>query len=288
MILYFIIILILINLFYNKKESFANESNLDKFKIIYDLSDTKYKGRLGGENYSSCKYLLNEINNKFSHILNYKKYVVKFKHTNNKLYRNIIFSTSSNLDNVIIIVAHYDHLGVIDGEIHPGANDNMTGVWALLNLAKYLINIKDKLNYTFVFLLSDGEEQGSIGTEYLRKEGILDSLNIRYAINIDMLGSCPKEINLYYVKSNLNLIKKAQKKSNMNLNIIECPQSIINRCDYKSFNNYQGFILGGCMDENYHKPTDTPKKLNFKLVEKSLNFLIKMCLILNENKLNKF
>ena len=85
------------------------------------------------------------------------------------------------------------------------------------------------------FLLSDGEEQFSIGTKHIRDSKILKKYNIKFVINLDMLGGCSKNINLYYIKISPEnkYIKSAQEKSKLDINYIDTPKSIIKRCDYR-------------------------------------------------------
>ena len=69
----------------------------------------------------------------------------------------------------MIITAHYDHVGVIDGEIYNGADDNASGVAALLEVAQYLSTQraagKITLTRDIVFAAWSGEEIGLIGEE---------------------------------------------------------------------------------------------------------------------------
>ena len=51
---------------------------------------------------------------------------------------------------LIVMSAHYDHLGMMGGAIFPGANDNASGVSLLLNLAKYYSLRKNKYNMIFL------------------------------------------------------------------------------------------------------------------------------------------
>lgn len=67
---------------------------------------------------------------------------------------------------VIVITAHYDHLGLKAGKLHPGANDNASGVAALLYLSNAL---KVQSSYGFVFVATDAEENGLHGSEHFAK-----------------------------------------------------------------------------------------------------------------------
>jgi Zn-dependent M28 family amino/carboxypeptidase len=66
---------------------------------------------------------------------------------------------SSDSDRVMVVTAHYDHLGVVKGQIHNGADDNASGVAALLALAQAFKARPPQ--HTIVFALVDAEEGGS-------------------------------------------------------------------------------------------------------------------------------
>ncbi|MDQ3747369.1 MAG: M20/M25/M40 family metallo-hydrolase, partial [Acidobacteriota bacterium] len=77
-------------------------------------------------------------------------------------------------DEVIVVGAHYDHLGrggegslaPREGEIHHGADDNASGTAGLLELARLLSQDREKMRRTIVFIAFGGEEEGLIGSSY--------------------------------------------------------------------------------------------------------------------------
>lgn len=95
----------------------------------------------------------------------------------------------------IVIGAHYDHLGM-GGEgsgslsastgIHHGADDNASGVAALIELARMLS--LQKLRRTVVFIAFSGEEEGLIGSNYYVNHPIVPLANTVAMINMDMIG----------------------------------------------------------------------------------------------------
>jgi len=91
-------------------------------------------------------------------------------------------------DSIIMITAHYDHLGGMGKNVYfPGANDNASGVSLLLNLAKYYS--KNPAQFTIYFILFSGEEAGLIGSEYFVEHPLLNLKNIRFLINTDLAGT---------------------------------------------------------------------------------------------------
>jgi len=103
---------------------------------------------------------------------------------------------------VIIIGAHYDHVGLngrvsrenVGGEkhgnskIHNGADDNASGVAGLLELARYFSHYKDSLHKSLLFIAFSGEEMGLLGSSYYVKNPKIHSEKIVAMLNMDMIG----------------------------------------------------------------------------------------------------
>lgn len=95
---------------------------------------------------------------------------------------------TSKPDSVILITAHYDHLGGMGNETYfPGANDNASGVSFLLSLAKYYAAHPQK--YTIAFICFAGEEAGILGSKYFTENPLIPLANIRFLLNVDMVGT---------------------------------------------------------------------------------------------------
>ena len=91
-------------------------------------------------------------------------------------------------DSIIMITAHYDHLGGLGKDTYfPGANDNASGVSLLLNLAKYYA--KHPQPYTIGFILFSGEEAGLMGSRYFTENPLVKLKNIRFLTNTDLAGT---------------------------------------------------------------------------------------------------
>ena len=91
-------------------------------------------------------------------------------------------------DSIILITAHYDHLGGLGANtFFPGANDNASGVSLLLNLAKYYA--KNPQPYSIGFILFSGEEAGLMGSKYFVENPLIKLKQIRFLINTDLAGT---------------------------------------------------------------------------------------------------
>ncbi|MEQ8706496.1 MAG: M28 family peptidase [Phaeodactylibacter sp.] len=94
-------------------------------------------------------------------------------------------------DSVIVISAHYDHVGERDGKIYNGADDNASGVGALLELARYFQ--ANPAPYSLLFAAFDAEEVGLRGANHFVDEPTVTLQHIILNINMDMIGRNDKE-----------------------------------------------------------------------------------------------
>ena len=101
-------------------------------------------------------------------------------------------------DEYIVVGAHFDHLGIggagsgsRDTEtqsIHPGADDNASGVSGLLELAQKLSAQRSRLKRSVLFIGFDAEEKGLLGSKHFIKNPTVDIKKIITMVNMDMIG----------------------------------------------------------------------------------------------------
>jgi len=94
-------------------------------------------------------------------------------------------------DQYILISAHYDHLGIIGGNIYNGADDNASGVTALLTIAELfsqMREIRQGPRKNIIFALFDAKESNMEGSLYFSKNLPVNSSKISHSINIDQIG----------------------------------------------------------------------------------------------------
>ncbi len=97
---------------------------------------------------------------------------------------------------VIVIGAHYDHLGrggqgslaSREGEIHHGADDNASGIAGLLELARMFAEERKSVRRTIIFIAFSGEEEGLLGSSYYVRNPALPLVQTIAMINLDMIG----------------------------------------------------------------------------------------------------
>lgn len=98
---------------------------------------------------------------------------------------NVIASTGAT-GPAILVVAHYDHLGTIDGRVYPGADDNASGVAVALAVARGLRVRPVRGRVVFVF--TGAEEQGLLGARAYASAPTVPLADIRAVYNLDMVG----------------------------------------------------------------------------------------------------
>ncbi len=92
-------------------------------------------------------------------------------------------------DSVLVLTAHYDHLGGMGNEVYfPGANDNASGVAMLLNLV-YHYTHKEPPKKTMVFIAFGAEEAGIIGSHYFVEHPLFPLNKINFVMNMDLMGT---------------------------------------------------------------------------------------------------
>jgi aminopeptidase YwaD len=115
-------------------------------------------------------------------------------------------------DSIIFFTAHYDHLGAMGSSTYfPGANDNASGQAVLLSLAKYFIAHPQP--YSIGFICFAGEEAGLVGSQYYVNNPIKPLSNIKFLVNLDLLGTGEEGIT---VVNSTEFPKAFQKLNDLN------------------------------------------------------------------------
>ena len=124
----------------------------------------------------------------------YFKDTYAFRHNDTIRMHNVlgVVPALQPCDKYIVVSAHYDHLGVIKGKTYPGADDNASGVAALLTLANMCTEMRRDSVGPFVnilFVAFDGKEYSMAGSKRFISDLPFDPANIVCEINMDILGS---------------------------------------------------------------------------------------------------
>ncbi len=255
------------------KEAISVDKQL--LKDVEVLSSDEYEGRKSGTNGSelSRAYLtkrLQEIGVAAMPSLNGYEQNFNIK-TRNSVTKgvNLISYIKGKSDDVIVISAHYDHIGIINNDIYNGADDNASGVAALLSFAKYFT--ENKPNNTLVFALFDAEEMGLQGAKAFVATPPIALEKIKLNINMDMISRSDKG-ELYAAGTFKNpLLKNYLTTTNSTVKLMlghDDPKlghdDWTNQSDQGAFNAKNiPFIYFGVEDhKDYHKATDEFKNIN--------------------------
>lgn len=105
--------------------------------------------------------------------------------------QNVIgYLPGKSSDSLLVLTAHYDHLGRMGAETYfPGANDNASGVAMMLNLARHFARMEKNPAYDMVFIAFGAEEAGLIGSRYFVDNPLIDLQKVKFLINLDLAGT---------------------------------------------------------------------------------------------------
>ena len=200
-----------------------------------------------------------------------------------------IIKGSEKPDEYVIITAHLDHVGITDGEIYNGADDDGSGTVALLEIAEAFKKAADKgkgPKRSVVFLHVTGEEKGLLGSAYYTDNPVYPLANTVVNLNVDMIGRIDptrREKNrdyIYLIGSDHdsvdlhNLSEQTNTESvNMTLDYRFNDKNDPNRFYYRS--DHYNFAKNGIpiifyftgTHADYHQPSDTPDKIEYDLLE---------------------
>ncbi|MGF6272527.1 hypothetical protein ABIB38_000883 [Massilia sp. UYP11] len=88
----------------------------------------------------------------------------------------------------VMLSAHYDHLGIRDGEIHNGANDDGSGTVSVIEIAAAMAAQKERPRRSIVFVALFGEELGLLGSRYYAKNPVFPLKDTVMNLNLEQLG----------------------------------------------------------------------------------------------------
>lgn len=194
--------------------------------------------------------------------------------------RNVLaMIEGENPDEVIVVGAHYDHLGTSNGYIWNGADDNASGTVGVMTLAKAFVASGVKPKKTIVFAAWTGEEKGLLGSYYyVDKYPKKDDLVLN--LNFDMISRRPEKdtsgfkAGMDYTEAFpvlKNLVDSANSKYELGLDIKFRPsKQPRGGTDFEPFSMKKVPIFGfdAAFTSDYHGPMDHSDKANFDLMQK--------------------
>jgi Zn-dependent M28 family amino/carboxypeptidase len=182
----------------------------------------------------------------------------------------------------IVIMGHFDHLGIKNGNMYRGADDNASGISSILELARIFgIAKKDGVEFdrSIVFLAVSAEEIGLLGSLFYTKNAALPLSKTNAVLNIDMIGRENLDTLNRYSLFLIGADKINKQLSDINERVNETysdlyldyrynekdhPMHLYYRSDHYNFVKHDVpsvFYFGG-FHEDYHKPSDTADKID--------------------------
>ncbi len=177
-------------------------------------------------------------------------------------------------DEYVVISSHHDHLGISDGEIISGADDNGTGTVAMLEIAQALMTERPKRSVILAWFT--GEEEGMLGSHYFVNNCPIPIEKISTCLNLDMLGRNNTD-SLFLVGSDLlsseldASIRRVNKQSDINFGFdylysnFTHPQRVYFRSDHYPFIRFgipSVWLFSG-FTPDYHTSKDILKNIDY-------------------------
>lgn len=286
--LYLFLFILSLNLVCKSQTNFCIDDTThilnDLHHIIYTLSDDSMGGRAAGSIYEikSINFLVNEILKFLPN--NYEIIIDEFTYTSYDgtiKAHNISVLPKNHKIPIRILSAHYDHL--MPGsyysreiknknQIHPGADDNASGVSLAIELFKILLSDKsiDTMYPAPALILLSGHETGMHGSEeWICKYNTL--YDIDFVLNFDMVGRMDDNeslllirqatndevLNKYFFKNYKNNAKE------FNINLKYTDEGFRQTDGYNFYiNKIQSCTISTGVHSDYHRASDTPDKIN--------------------------
>jgi hypothetical protein len=200
---------------------------------------------------------------------------------------NVVALIDNGQPNVVVIGAHYDHLGMgVEGSlhrggsaVHNGADDNASGVAVMLQLAADLRNMPEARNNDYLFIGFSGEELGLYGSNWWTKHPTVPIAELNYMVNMDMVGRLDTTNDLAINGVGTSPAWQRLKPDPLGSKTpapgkrsvppafnIKTTESGVGPSDHTSFYLQDvpvlHFFTGA--HEDYHKPSDDEEKVNYE------------------------
>ncbi|MEW4456122.1 M28 family peptidase [Bremerella sp. JC817] len=205
----------------------------------------------------------------------------------------LIEAPNATSDKVIIVGAHYDHLGMggsnslapLTHEIHNGADDNASGTTALLAVARRLQAKADQLQHRVLIVAFSGEEEGLLGSAQYVKEPVIPIDKTLMMFNMDMVGRLDENKLIAMGSGTAAMFEPLldQLNEKHKFALTKDPGGF-GPSDHSSFYAKQlpvlAFFTGTHND--YHRPSDDADKINYEGMARIIDFAVDFLLAIDK------
>lgn len=190
-------------------------------------------------------------------------------------------------DQVIIVSAHYDHVGYGSqqnsygptGYIHNGADDNASGVAGLLEAVEAFAQLPQAPRRTIVFALWDGEEKGLLGSKHWISQPTVPLGQVACMVNMDMIGRLRNEkVEIIGTRTAPGLRRAAALANRDTGLLLDCTWEMVDNSDHYPFfqRNIPVLMLHTGLHDDYHRPSDDVERIEFDGMQRVTRLLFQM------------
>ncbi len=174
---------------------------------------------------------------------------------------------------VLIVSAHYDHVGYGSrrnsygpiGQIHNGADDNASGVAALLKVIEAFAKMPERPKRTILFAFWDGEEKGLLGSEHWAAQPTLPLSRVKLVINADMVGRLRANRLEVFGSRTTSGLRRIFSSENVEPSLlIDFSWEMKNNSDHYTFykRRIPSLLIHTGLHGDYHRPSDDAERIN--------------------------
>ena len=180
-------------------------------------------------------------------------------------------------DQWVVVAAHFDHLGIRNGVLYPGADDNASAVAMMLEVARCLAESPEKPRRSVMLVGFDLEERGLVGSKYFVDHSPVSLKKIVFFLTADMIGRslggvCKRQVFVMgterYPQSR-DWVRESSKDRRLDVEMLGSDLLLIDRSDYGPFRARRVPFLFVSTGENpcYHRPEDIAATIDYPKAE---------------------
>lgn len=189
-------------------------------------------------------------------------------------------------DEYIVLGAHYDHIGVKNGQVHNGADDNASGSTALIEIARELYAKRNELKRSIIIAAFDSEEQGLYGSKDMVRMMGDDIHKVKVMMSIDMVGwlSTNNALEIEGVATLAGADKTMRQiadEQGMTLKLKRFETSALTATDtepFASIGQLPTLAVTTGLKSPYHKPEDDADLIDYEGLDRICSFLTELTL----------